>query len=214
MGEHPLIRRIITCDDDVAEGLDWLCQAEPRFAAVADDLTPLPLRLKPEGFGQVMSAILGQQVSVASANATWAKMVARGLDDPAQVAVTSFDDLRDLGLSRQKATYAHALAQADIDYDKLRNQTDADVIKTLTAVKGVGVWTAEIYAKFSLGRADIMAAGDLAIQIAVQHLFELPQRPTDKELRHMAAAWSPWRSVAARLLWAYYAKMKQRDGIR
>ena len=214
MGDEPMIGRIITCDDDVAEGLDWLCQAEPRFAAVADDLTPLPLRLKPEGFGQVMSAILGQQVSVASASATWAKMVAAGLDDPAQVAKTSLDDLRDLGLSRQKAAYAHALAEADIDYDGLRTLSDADVIKTLTAVKGIGLWTAEIYAKFSLGRADVIAAGDLALQIAAQDLCNLPQRPTDKELRHMATAWSPWRSVAARLLWAYYAKMKQRDGIR
>jgi DNA-3-methyladenine glycosylase II len=204
----------ITCDADVAAGLDALCDIEPRFAQIAPDLRPLPLRLKPEGFGQVMSAILGQQVSVASANATWQRMIGAGMDDPANVLTATEDDLRALGLSRQKALYAQELAKADIDYAGLRGLSDADVIKTLTAVKGIGLWTAEIYAKFSLGRPDVMAAGDLAIQIAAQDLFDLPERPKEKELRAMAQAWTPWRSVAARLLWAYYAQMKQRDGIR
>ena len=209
-----MIGRIITCDADITEGLAWLCQAEPRFADVAADLVPLPLRIKPEGFGQVMSAILGQQVSVASANATWQRMVEAGMDQPENVAKTTPDDLRALGLSRQKALYAQELAKADLNYAALRELPDGDVIKTLTAVKGIGLWTAEIYAKFSLGRADILAAGDLAIQIAAQDLFDLSERPNEKELRKMAIAWSPWRSVAARLLWAYYAQMKQRDGIR
>lgn len=209
-----MIGRIITCDADITEGLEWLCQAELRFADVAADLVPLPLRLKPEGFGQVMFAILGQQVSVASANVTWQRMVEAGMDQPENVAKTTPDDLRALGLSRQKALYAQELAKADLNYAALRELPDGDVIKTLTAVKGIGLWTAEIYAKFSLGRADILAAGDLAIQIAAQDLFDLSERPKEKELRKMAIAWSPWRSVAARLLWAYYAQMKQRDGIR
>ncbi|MEO9864287.1 MAG: DNA-3-methyladenine glycosylase 2 family protein [Yoonia sp.] len=201
-------------DADVARGLDALCRIEPKFAAVAPRLSPLPLRLQPEGFGQVMSVILGQQVSVASAEATWAQMVAAGMDQPDAVLAASQEDLRALGLSRQKALYAHALANAQIDYDALRDLPDLEVIKTLTAVKGIGLWTAEIYTKFSLGRPDVLAAGDLAIQIAAQDLFDLPERPKEKELRQMAVAWSPWRSVAARLLWAYYAEMKQRDGIR
>ncbi|MBB5721637.1 DNA-3-methyladenine glycosylase II [Loktanella ponticola] len=205
---------IITCDADVAAGLGALCKIEPRFADVAEMLSPLPLRLRPEGFGQVMSAILGQQVSVASANATWARMVEAGMDQPENVVTATPDDLRALGLSRQKALYAHELAKAQIDYAGLRDLPDAEVIKTLTAVKGIGLWTAEIYAKFSLGRPDIFAAGDLALQIAAQDLFALPERPKEKDLRKMAAAWTPWRSVAARLLWAYYADIKQRDGIR
>jgi DNA-3-methyladenine glycosylase II len=161
-----------------------------------------------------MSVILGQQVSVASANATWAQMVAAGMDQPDNVLLATADDLRALGLSRQKALYAHELAKAAIDYDALRGMPDAQVIKTLTAVKGIGLWTAEIYVKFSLGRPDVFAAGDLALQIAAQHLFDLPERPKEKQLRQMAQAWAPWRSVAARLLWAYYAEMKQKDGIR
>ncbi len=205
---------IIRSDADVTRGLDALCRIEPKFAAVAPRLSPLPLRLQPEGFGQVMSVILGQQVSVASAEATWAQMVAAGMDQPDTVLAATQEDLRALGLSRQKALYAHALANAQIDYDALRNLPDQEVIKTLTAVKGIGLWTAEIYTKFSLGRPDVLAAGDLAIQIAAQDLFDLPERPKEKELRQMAVTWSPWRSVAARLLWAYYAEMKQRDGIR
>lgn len=205
---------IIRTDADVTRGVDALCAMEPKFAQIAVRLQPLPLRLQPEGFGQVMSVILGQQVSVASADATWKQMVAAGMDHPDAVMQATQDDLRALGLSRQKALYAHELAKAQIDYDALRDMPDAQVIKTLTAVKGIGLWTAEIYTKFSLGRPDVLAAGDLAIQIAVAHLFELPARPKEKELRAMAQAWSPWRSVAARLLWAYYADMKQRDGIR
>lgn len=205
---------IIRSDADVALGLDALCKIEPKFAAVAPRLSPLPLRLQPEGFGQVMSVILGQQVSVASAEATWAQMVAAGMDQADAVLAATPEDLRALGLSRQKALYAHALANAQIDYDALRNLPDQEVINTLTAVKGIGLWTAEIYTKFSLGRPDVLAAGDLAIQIAAQDLFDLPERPKEKELRQMAVVWSPWRSVAARLLWAYYAEMKQRDGIR
>jgi len=204
----------ITCDADVATGLRYLCTIEPRFAAIAPCLAPLPLRLKPEGFGQVLSAILGQQVSVASASATWSKVVAAGFDDPNHVQNSTPEALRAVGLSRQKAAYAIALAGAQIDYAGLRDMPDDQVIKTLTAVKGIGLWTAEIYAKFSLGRPDVIAAGDLAIQIAVQDLFGLAARPTDKELRQIAQPWSPWRSVAARLLWAYYAEMKQKDGIR
>jgi DNA-3-methyladenine glycosylase II len=84
---------------------------------------------------------------------------------------------------------------------------------TLTAVKGIGVWTAEIYAMFSLGRVDVFAPGDLALQVAAQELYGLPERPKEKELRQMSLAWTPYRSVAARLLFAYYHIAKGREGI-
>lgn len=207
-------RRLIRNQDDLSEGLAYLARAEPRFTPLIPRFVPLPLRLKPEGFGQVLSAIIGQQVSTASAKAVWARIQAAGLDQPAAVMAASEDDLRACGLSRQKVRYATALAEADIDYDRLRDLPDADVIKTLTGVTGVGQWTAEIYLMFSLGRADGFAAGDLAIQVAAQDVFALAARPKDKEMREMAMAWSPWRSVAARLLWSYYLHIKQRDGIR
>ncbi|HLQ18366.1 MAG TPA: DNA-3-methyladenine glycosylase 2 family protein, partial [Tabrizicola sp.] len=105
------------------------------------------------------------------------------------------------------------LAQAGIDFNGLRDIPDAEVVRSLVAVPGIGVWTAEIYAMFALGRADVFAPGDLALQEAARLLFELETRPSEKVLREMAAAWSPWRSVAARILWAYYRVARQREGI-
>lgn len=173
----------------------------------------LPLRRRPDGFAQLLSAIVSQQVSVASARAIWAKLEDAGAVTPDAVLRFDQDGLRDLGLSRQKARYACALAEAGIDYDALRHASNDEVIKTLTSVTGIGVWTAEIYAMFSLGRADVFAPGDLALQEGARILFDLPERPKEKPLRQMAEAWSPWRSVAARALWAYYHVAKDREGI-
>jgi DNA-3-methyladenine glycosylase II len=206
--------RIILTDACVAEGAAWLRAAEPRFAAAMAGCGPLPLRRQADGFGALLSAIVGQQVSIASANAIWARLEAAGLTDPAVMAKASDDDLRAVGLSRQKARYGRALAQAGIDFNSLRGVPDVDVIKTLVAVPGIGMWTAEIYAMFALGRADVFAHGDLALQEAARGLFGLDRRPNEKEMRVMAQAWSPWRSVAARILWAHYRVMKSREGIR
>jgi DNA-3-methyladenine glycosylase II len=206
--------RIIKDDACVAEGADWLAAGDPRFHRALGLVTPLPLRLRNDGFPALVSAICGQQVSVASANAIYARLDAAGMNVPETVLASSEDDLRALGLSRPKARYVHALAEAKLDYAALRDLPSDQVIKTLVAVPGIGIWTAEIYAMFSLGRADVFASGDLALQEGARQLFDLPARPTDKELRTMADDWSPWRSVAARLLWAYYAHMKSREGIR
>jgi DNA-3-methyladenine glycosylase II len=205
--------RIITTDADVAEGADWLAGQCPHLARAYLQTGPLPLRRRADGFAELLSAIVSQQVSVASANAIWGRLQAAGLTSEDAVRATAEEDMRGLGLSRQKARYAHALAEAGIDYDALRAAPDAEVVRTLTAVSGIGVWTAEIYAMFSLGRPDVFAAGDLALQEAARLLYDLPERPKDRALRDMARAWSPWRSVAARLLFAYYRVAKQRDGI-
>ncbi len=206
--------RIITTDACVAEGADWLCTNVPEFATAYAECGPLPLRRNPDGFEELLSAIVSQQVSVAAGNAIWARVEAAGMTTPDAVAASNEDDLRALGLSRQKARYAIALAEAGIDFVALRDMPTADVIKTLTAVKGIGVWTAEIYAMFALGRADVFASGDLALQEAARILFGLESRPSEREMRKMAEAWSPWRAVAARLLWAYYRVAKDREGIR
>lgn len=214
MGRSVVNERIITSDACVAEGAAWLAQNEPRFADILPQLQPLPLRLKPDGFGPLLHAIMGQQVSVASANAIWARLVEADMTRADHIAQTSVDDLRALGLSRQKARYAHELARAGIDFDGLRDKPSADVIKTLTAVPGIGSWTAEVYAMFSLGRADVFASGDLALQEGARMIFELAERPSPRDLKQMAIRWSPWRSVAARIIWAYYGYVKTREGIR
>jgi len=152
-------------------------------------------------------------VSVASARAIWGRMQDSGFTTAKACAEASEDELRDVGLSRQKIRYTHELAKAGIDFNGLRVLPDKDVIKTLVAVPGIGPWTAEVYAMFSLGRADVFAPGDLALQEAARILYNLPDRPKESAFRKMADEWSPWRSVAARLLWAYYRIEKNKEGI-
>jgi DNA-3-methyladenine glycosylase II len=208
------VGRIIATPECVAEGAAWLADRDARMARALREIGPLPLRRKPDGFAELLSAIVSQQVSVASAQAIWGRMQDAGLTAEQPIATAHDDDLRAVGLSRQKIRYARALAAAGIDYRALRAMPDAQVIATLTEVPGIGVWTAEIYAMFSLGRADVFAPGDLALQEAARLLFDLPERPKDRALHELAEAWSPWRSVAARLLWAYYRVAKDREGIR
>lgn len=199
--------------DCVARGARWLAKREPAFAQALALTGPLPLRLRPDGFAQLLSAIVSQQVSVAAANAIWARMKAARLIGPRKILWASEADLRAVGLSRQKIRYARALAQARLDFRALREASDSELIATLTQVEGVGVWTAQIYAMFSLGRADVFAPGDLALQEAARLLFGLPARPKPAAFAAMAEAWQPWRAVAARQLWAYYRHVKEREGI-
>jgi len=207
------VTRLIATEADVAEGAAWLAGVEPRFAAALIQTGPLPLRLAPDGFAALFNKIVSQQVSVASARAIWGRVEAAGLLTPQAVRAASEDDLKAVGLSRPKMKYARALALADIDYEALRHATDTQVIETLTAVSGIGVWTAQVYAMFNLGRPNVFAPGDLALQESARMLFALDARPTPKQLEQMAQAWSPWRAVAARLLFTYYRIAKDRDGI-
>jgi len=208
------IGRIIETEAHVAEGAAWLAARDPRFAALLAETGPLPLRRRPDGFAALFDAILGQQVSTASAEAIRRRLEAAGLFAEGPVALASEDDLRACGLSGPKTRYARALARAGIDYAALREAPDAEVIATLVALPGIGRWTAEIYALISLGRADVFAAGDLALQEAARMLYGLPERPGERALRAMAEDWRPWRAVAARALWAYYRLKQRREGIR
>ncbi|TGD45172.1 DNA-3-methyladenine glycosylase 2 family protein [Pseudotabrizicola sediminis] len=208
-----MVGRIILSDACVAEGAAWLAAHDARMAQAMALCGPLPLRRQADGFAALLSAIVSQQVSVASARAIWARLDAAGLTDAAAMADAGEEALRAVGLSRQKARYGQALARAGIDFDALREVPDDQVIATLVAVPGIGTWTAEIYAMFALGRADVFAPGDLALQEAARVLYGLEARPGEKALRAMAGAWSPWRSVAARVLWAYYRVAKAREGV-
>ena len=208
------VGRLSKTNDCVAEGASWLAENEPRFASALELTGPLPLRLRKDGFAELLGAIVSQQVSVAAADAIWGRLRAAGLTGPRKIMWADDEELRACGLSRQKMRYARALAESNIKYKSLRERPTDDVIETLIEVPGIGRWTAEIYAMFSLGRADVFAPGDLALQEAAKILFELPERPTEKQMRVMSEDWSPWRGVAARLLWAYYRVAKEREGIR
>jgi DNA-3-methyladenine glycosylase II len=206
--------RIIQTHACVEEGAAWLGQREPRFAEAYALAAPLPLRRFPDGFDRLFSSIVSQQVSTAAAESIWNRLVAQGLTTPEAVLAADEDTLRAPGLSRQKVRYAKALAAEGIDYDALRTLPTEEVIQKLVHVPGIGRWTAEMYAMFALGHADVFAPADLALQEGVRMLWDLPDRPKERALREMAEAWSPWRAVAARILWGYYHVRKQREGVR
>ena len=208
------IGRLIKTDACVAEGAAYLAKLDPRFRDALTATGPLPLRLRKDGFAALLDAIVSQQVSVAAADAIWGRLKKAGLTGPRKIKAASDDDLRACGMSRQKIRYARELAAAGIRFPTLRDQPTDQVIARLIEVPGIGRWTAEIYAMFSLGRADVFAPGDLALQEAARVLFDMGARPSEKELRILAEDWAPWRAVAARLLWAYYHVAKDREGIR
>ena len=206
--------RAIQSQECINEGASFLANIEPRFKSALEVTGELPLRLSPEGFERLLGAVISQQVSVAAANSIWKRLVKANLNGPRKIMRADDAQLRAVGLSRQKVRYARALAESKINFRSLRSMSSEEVINTLTQVSGIGVWTAEIYTMFSLARADVFAAGDLALQESARLLFELRERPSEREIRKMAEKWSPWRAVAARLLWAYYSYSKKREGVR
>jgi DNA-3-methyladenine glycosylase II len=178
------------------------------------DLTGLPpLRRRPAGFEGLARVIVGQQLSVASASAIWQRTVAACVPfEPSVLLALRDQELTGVGLSRPKIRTLRAIADAccgGLDLTRLEHASDEEIHGALTAVTGIGPWTADVYIMFCLGRADGWAPGDLALQIAAQRALELNERPDKQEMLELAQRWRPWRGVAARLLWAYYAALKQ-----
>ena len=206
--------RIIMSQECISEGLAALSNLEPKFGHIIPKMDQISLRRRSDGFDRLLSTIVSQQVSVAAADAIWRKIKLAGLNKITKIKKASDQELRGVGLSKQKIKYVRSLANSKIDYRSLRTMPTSQVVKELTQVSGIGNWTAEIYAMFSLGRADVFAPGDLALQEATRLLFNLKERPSEKELRSIAKDWSPWQAVAARLLWSYYNQQKKREGIR
>lgn len=206
--------RVIDADADIQEGLAHLAATDPVWAAVLPEIGPLPLRRREDGFAAILGAVVSQQLSTHAADAIARKLQAAGLTDPVAIAAASDEALRACGLSAQKIRYLRGIAAASPDWAALRAMPDDEVLDTLVALPGIGRWTAEIYLKFALGRADAFAAGDLALQEAARILYGLDARPTPAALIEMAEPWRPWRSVAARALWAYYRIAKGREGVR
>ena len=189
--------------------LDALAAIEPGFARVLDSHGRPEPRLSDPGVETLLRTIVGQQVSVAAARSMWNKLVAKyGTPvDLAALLAANDDELREAGLSRQKAGYARSLAglvlAGDLDLANLPAD-DEEAIELLTRIKGIGRWSAEIYLLFAEGRGDVWPAGDLAVQIEVGRLLGLAERPSEKELRALAEAWRPHRGAAAVLAWHSY----------
>ncbi len=194
----------------LARALDALAAADPDLGRARGLVGAPPSRGRPPGFAALLDIIIAQQVSVASARAIRARLAAAAapLTPPAFLAL---DDaaLRTVGFSRQKVAYGRGLARmidaGTLDLDALARMDDEAAIAAITEVKGLGRWSAEVYLLFCLHRPDVMPADDLALLVAAQRLKGLEARPSPRALRDMAEAWRPWRSVAARLLWHYYA---------
>ncbi len=171
-----------------------------------------PARNREGGFRTLLRIIVDQQISVHAGAAIWAKLEDRlGEISAKRVMAVREPTLRKCGLSGQKIRYARELAGAiksgSLDLGGLAALDDDAAAAQLTAIKGIGRWTAEIYLMFAMGRPDIMPAGDLALQVAAQNLIGLKERPTDKELRVIAERWQPYRTAAAIMLWQFYRKM-------
>lgn len=172
-------------------------------------------RIRTRGFEGFMRAIVAQQVSVAAANGIWRKLE-EGLGGIEPEAVLASDDarLRSLGLSRQKTSYVRGLAEAvvsgTLDFDALHKAPDEEAIDTITRLKGLGRWSAEIYLLFAMQRPDVWPANDLALQEAMRILKNLRSRPDEKRLRKLGEAWRPHRSAGALFLWHVYHHAKGR----
>ncbi|MHA1157146.1 MAG: DNA-3-methyladenine glycosylase family protein [Alphaproteobacteria bacterium] len=209
--------RIIRTKRDVADGLAYLAACDARLRPVIEAAGEPALRRRPPGFAGLARIVVAQQVSVASATAVWGRFETHfpgiGMD---QVARASDDDLRVVGLSAPKIRTLRAIAvacRAGLDLEALDSLPQAEALAKLTAVKGIGPWSAEIYLMFCLGHADIFPAGDLALRNAVSDALRRSDLIEQGELREIAMAWSPWRSVAARLFWAYFSAMRATEGV-
>ena len=195
---------------DIARGVEALGVAEPRFRTIVEITDLPPLRRRQDHFAALLDIIVSQQLSKASADAIWKRME-QGLKPfaPDRFLTLADDEFRAAGLSRPKVKTMRALSRAicedGLDLACLCDLDDEAVHENLTAVSGIGPWTADIFLLSCLGRADAWPAGDLALQVAAGHVFGLAERPDKDRLQAMADPWRPWRAIAARLLWAYYS---------
>ena len=189
--------------------VEALAAREPAFAAVVERHgVPDPRKSEP-GAQTLLRTIVGQQVSVAAARSMWSKLeAAYGSPPDLNLLLAATDEeLRSVGISRQKAGYIRSLAElvisGELDLHNLPAD-DEEAIALLTRIKGIGRWSAEIYLLFAEGRADVFPAGDLAVMVEIGRLMGLADKPSEMQLREIAEQWRPYRGAAAILAWHSY----------
>jgi DNA-3-methyladenine glycosylase II len=207
----------IRTEDDLDAALAMLARTDPRFITVMAKAGRPPLRRRPGGFEGLAATVVSQQLSTASAAAIWARLAAAVTPfEPAAMVRARPAKLARAGLSRPKIKalkeIARAVARGGLPLHALADMPADAAHAALTAVHGIGPWTADIYLLACLGLADAWPAGDLALQEAARLAFGLRMRPSQKQMVSLAEAWRPVRAVAARVLWTYYRAVKGREG--
>jgi DNA-3-methyladenine glycosylase II len=207
----------IHTEADLDHAIARLVDADPRFGIALSRAGRPPLRRRPNGFAGLASIVVSQQLSTASARAIWTRLneALNPFDHTALLRARS-PKLARAGLSAPKIRTLKAIAKAidrgELDLRALVDKPTDEAHAALTAVHGIGPWTADIYLLFCLGHADTWPAGDLALQEGARLLLALKTRPSAKEMGPLAESWRPWRGAAACMLWSYYRATKQRDG--
>lgn len=202
---------------DIDRGIEALVVIDPRLKRIVDIAGEVPTRDSTPGLPGLVATVIGQQVSTASARAILGRFAALvDLSDARAILAAPPEIFRQAGLSRGKERTVLAMAQAVVEgrlhLDRIDAMPATQAVAELKSLYGIGVWTAECYLLFAAGHPDIFPAGDLALQVAVAHALNEPERLKEKPLAEMALRWSPHRSVAARLFWSYYHAVTQRDG--
>ena len=211
----------IASRDDIERGLDWLAAKDPVLAHVrerVEAVAPVPLRLDEPGFVPLIEIICTQQISRASAAAIFARLRERVVPlDPQGILDLDDAAMREIGLSRPKLATMRAVSHATIagtlNLVAVCSLDAEQATAHLCAVPGIGPWTAGVYLLFCAGHSDILPTGDVALQWSASEAFRRNTRMSARELDDLAESWSPWRGVAARLLWAHYAVIKGREVI-
>ena len=195
--------------ETLAEGVAELARRDVHLAAVVERHGAPPLWDRPPGFETLVQIILEQQISLAAGRAAYGRLERlAGAVTPERVARLTESELRGAGLTRQKSAYIREMAQAIVagqfDPDALAEMDDESARTTLIKLKGVGNWTADIYLLMALGRADVWPSGDLALVAAIREVKRMRSLPSTDRIGRITRAWSPWRAVAARVLWHHY----------
>ena len=215
---HQTNAPVALTEENLPEGLQFLSKTDATLAQILKDFGPPPVWEREQGFATLLYIILEQLVSLASAKATFERLLAVVSTPLTPERFLELDDatLRRAGFSRQKMAATRNLARAiiigDLDLDALNSMSDEAARAELMKIKGIGAWTADIYLLRALLRPDVFPAGDRALVVAVQLVNRLAQPPTTKELELLAANWRPWRAVAARILWHYYLSRRVQRG--
>jgi DNA-3-methyladenine glycosylase II len=208
---------LLDSDITLREGVNAITARDPVMARLIMEGAKPVLRKRDPGFEGLLSIVVGQQLSVASARSIWSRVKERFPDlSPACILAASDEDLRGVALSGPKIRTLRAAATAvqtgTLALDTLAERPADEAHAALTAVKGIGSWTADIYLLFCLGHPDAFPAGDLAVQEAARLAYGFEARPKEQALIDLAERWRPWRGVAAKVLWAYYRIAKGREG--